>query len=550
MGFVLRRSLPSITGLLALLLIVGFAAVAFLGAPVWFPMAFAIAMLLVQFAVNPLVIQWLVPADVIPRVEGGYATDHPLGRIVAERCRQAGIPLPTLGIVDDGTPNAFTFGRTPRDARMWVTRGLLERLDEDELDAVVAHEVGHVKHWDFAVMTVAAVVPMTLYLVYVITRASNRGEARAVAIGAYVAYLVSQITLLALARSREYAADHWSCEATGHGDALASALVKVAYGMGQADAQRKDRALALAAQGKQGKRQAAKLEARWRRSQSMRAMGIFEPSQAAAVSAAFGAGVDPHKAMGALRWDLRNPWAGLLEKLSSHPVVAHRIEALEASGLPGAPTTWSVLRSAAVAVDPAELAEVRRGFWTELAIAVVPWALFAIAVVAGIGTGSATVAGLALAGAGAAFAVKQSARYPRRFRPEGEVVDLLGRLDAGPVAGLPVVLHGRVVGRGMPGYVLSPDLVVQDRSGFVPLLYHQPVPFARSWFGLFQVKDWMDQEVTVEGWYRRSPGPVVELGSIRGPDGRRARTWMWAARTAVAWLLVGAGVVVLLASLA
>src|SRR3954447_16772574 len=164
MGFVLRRSFPSIGGLLGLLLVVGFAVVIFLGAPLWFPIAFAVGMVLIQYAINPFIIQWLVPADVIPHDGQRYLTDHPLGELVARRCRDAGVPLVRLGVVDDGNPNAFTFGRTPKSARMWVTRGLLERLDERELDAVVSHEVGHVKHWDFAVMTLAAVIPMVLYL--------------------------------------------------------------------------------------------------------------------------------------------------------------------------------------------------------------------------------------------------------------------------------------------------------------------------------------------------------------------------------------------------
>src|SRR5947209_14558231 len=209
MGFTLRRSLPSITGLLALLLIIGVAAVIFAGAPVWFPAVFAIAVIGLQYAINPLIIQWLVPASVIDHDGSRYLTDHPVGELVARRCRDAGVPLVKLGIVDDGNPNAFTFGRTPRDARMWFTRGLLERLDERELEAVVAHEVGHVKHWDFAVMTVAAVIPMTLYLAYLVARGSNKGQARAVALGAYVAYLVPQSPLRALGRARETAPNPW-----------------------------------------------------------------------------------------------------------------------------------------------------------------------------------------------------------------------------------------------------------------------------------------------------------------------------------------------------
>ena len=549
MGFVLRRSLPSLGGLVGLLLAVGLAVVVFLGAPLWFPAVFAIAMLGVQYLVNPWIIQWLVPALPVPHDGERYLTDHPLGEMVARRCRDAGVPLVRLGIVDDGTPNAFTFGRTPRDARIWVSRGLVERLDDRELDAVVAHEVGHIKHWDFAVMTVAAVIPMFLYLAYVMARGSGRAEARAVAIGAYAAYVVAQFSLLALSRARETAADHWSCRCTGDGDALASALVKIAYGMGKESAAQKEQVHALMAQGREGKKAAHRLEARARRAQSMRAMGIFEPRSAQALQAAFAQGIDPQRALAALRWDVVNPWARVLEKMSSHPLVARRIQALETSGLPGAPRHWSVMAAMAGA-PPDQVAAARARFGRELVAAVAPWLALAAAFLFGWLPSSPFALGLGVAVAGILFFVKQSLRYPGEFVPVQELTELLERLDAGPVGGIGVLVTGRVAGRGMPGYVLSPDLVVADSSGFVPLLYRQPVPWVAELFGLFRAERYMGRQVVARGWYRRQPGPAIELREIHTADGLHSRSWQWVARYAAAVVLVVGGVVVMLSGLA
>ena len=76
--------------------------------------AIAVAFVLLEWAVAPAFVQWVMPAEIIPHDEKGYQTTHPIGAIAARRCRDAGVPLVRLGIVDDDVPNALTFGRTRR----------------------------------------------------------------------------------------------------------------------------------------------------------------------------------------------------------------------------------------------------------------------------------------------------------------------------------------------------------------------------------------------------------------------------------------------------
>jgi hypothetical protein len=157
--------------------------------------------------------------------------------------------------------------------------------------------------------------------------------------------------------------------------------------------------------------------------------------------------------------------------------------------------------------------------------------------------------GMAVAVAGLLFFVKQQFRYPADHQPVDEIAGLLERLDAGPVAGIPVTVRGQIVGRGMPGYVLSPDLVVADATGFVPLLYRQPLPFVAELFGLFRAGAFQGQEVVARGWYRRLPGPAIELRDVQAVNGRKARSWEWVARYAGSVLLVFAGVALMLVGL-
>lgn len=504
--------------LMGLLLGVGWAFVALFDAPLWFPMAFAIGFVLLQYAVAPWFIRLLIPAD---------APDpaHPLSELVARRCRDAGIPMVRLGIIKDGTPNAFAFGRTPESAHVWVSQGLIDRLDEDELDAVVCHELGHVKHWDMAVMTVAAIVPMALYMVHIVTRRWNRPEARAVAVGSFVAYWIAELAVLAVSRARELKADDWSRRCTGHGDALASGLVKIAYGIGQAAKDKEKTSTRLGA---------------------AQVLGIMSAHDGRRMQALLADNAeDSAAAIAGLRWDRTNPWARLREKLSTHPLVATRIAMLGRPG-PGAATRWAGIADAAIG-SPAELLRARRRFAAELAIAVAPWAIVVGTATRWYLTGDPGWVPWALVAAGVAFFVKQRMRYPFGYQPVDGVATLLDRLDAGPVAGLPVEVRGQITGRGLPGYVLSADMVLADDSGFIPLEYTNPLPFAVEWFGLFRNERFHGVDVVARGWYfRDAGGPSIELRDVRGEPGRY-RGWRWVTVHALAVALFVAGVITVLA---
>ena len=539
-GYVLRRSLLSL-GLLSALLAAGGAVLLSLGAPLWLPIALAVVFVGGQWALSPYLVQWLIPATRVRSVDGEYFTGHPVGALLARRCREAGLPLVRLGIVEDGTPNAFTFGHTRGNARIYVTRGLLDRLDERELDAVLSHEVGHVKHNDVVVMAIASTVPIVLYYVYLALRESRNQHTVVPALIGYAGYLLSQVVVLALSRARELGADHYSCRVTGDGDALCSALVAIGYGMGQVDAERAARETRLAeTKDKEGQQAFAKSQARSQRIRAAGVLGIADAAQGPTILAATERGLDAREVVGAMRWETCNPWARFTQLLSSHPLVVRRIAALEDSGLPGAPRRWSA-NEVAASCESAELTRARRRFALELPVRYAPLAALVVGLVAWSRDDALLIAQAATV-LGAAMLVRNLFSRPLGLsRPEPRIAALLSRLDASPVTGLAVELRGHVIGRGMPGYVLSPDLVVQDASGFVPVLYQQPWPFARTIFGALKVPELLDQDVVVRGWYRRGPAPVLELRELVPAEGRRVRGFTWAVSYAGSLLLIAGG---------
>jgi len=157
---------------------------------------------------------------------GLYAT-------VRRLSQQADLPEPTVAVADDRVPNAFATGRNQRNAAVCVTTGLLNTLDDDEIEGVIAHELAHIKNRDVMVMTIASFLA-TLAFMFVRWGAFFGGGRRrggggiVVAIGiSLVVWLVSYLLIRALSRYREYVADRGAAAITGKPSALASALLRI-----------------------------------------------------------------------------------------------------------------------------------------------------------------------------------------------------------------------------------------------------------------------------------------------------------------------------------
>jgi heat shock protein HtpX len=159
---------------------------------------------------------------------------HRLEKVTKEIVAKAGLPMPTVYIIPSKSPNAFATGRNPEHAAVAATQGILNILDDDELKAVMAHEIGHVINRDTLISTVAASISggvMILSRFALFTGGNSRqswGKRVAVSILAPVA---ATVITMAISRDREYIADEYSANLTKKPLDLANALLKLENGV-------------------------------------------------------------------------------------------------------------------------------------------------------------------------------------------------------------------------------------------------------------------------------------------------------------------------------
>lgn len=162
-------------------------------------------------------------------------TNHYIYKIVLRLVNKANLPMPKVYIINDKVPNAFATGRNPDNAAVAVTSGLLDILDEKEIEGVIAHELSHVKHYDILIGTIAATVAGAIAWIANIMQFgamfggnNNRNVHPIVMILiAIVLPIAATVIQMSVSRSREYMADEGAARLTGKPQYLQSALAKL-----------------------------------------------------------------------------------------------------------------------------------------------------------------------------------------------------------------------------------------------------------------------------------------------------------------------------------
>mgnify|MGYP001613319781 CR=1 FL=1 len=201
-----------------------------------FYLILSFVMMFIQYMIGPKLVEWTMRVKYVKREE------YPrLYQMVESLAMRAQIPVPKIGVAQIALPNAFAFGRGKKDGRVCVTEGILKLLSEDELKAVLGHELTHLKNRDVLTITLLSVIPMIMYriawqfLFYGRRRDERGGNTALVGLAAFIFYFITNLLVLYASRIREYFADRGSVLLGNQPSSLASSLYKLVYGSARMD---------------------------------------------------------------------------------------------------------------------------------------------------------------------------------------------------------------------------------------------------------------------------------------------------------------------------
>ncbi len=362
-------------------------------------------------------------------------------------------------------------------------------------------------------MTIASTLVQIIYEIYYFSKEASKRRSRKwnpfpiIALIAYIFYIVWNYILLYLSRIREYYADEFSAKHTDPND-LAQALMKIALGI-----------LATPENN--------------RLVESTKHIGI------ASVAVSEGIGLvyaNAQKANNfepfarALLFDIKSPWAWIAELSSTHPLSGKRIKAL----MKLTPNPYYDLENIEQKY-PIDQGKLYGGFWKDVSmyalIRLLPWigwiAWFLMSYATGIpeAIGMGVLSGVALA-FGISILLSTYLKYGDMNPNQTNVLEMMSDIYASPVRGKRVSLEGTIIGKGIPGYVFSEDMMLQDKTWLMFLDFQSKIPIIGNLiFSLTKVRALINKSVSTSGWFFRSVSSNMVVDTIT--EGMNEIKW-WA----------------------
>ena len=490
-------------GAIASMIFTVFATVAFLldYVNVQFLIGFTIAINIVMWLISPIINDWMFKIFYKIKFykQEEFRSLYPeLADFIHKTCLNNNIKFPKIGIIDDDNPTAFTYGSLPSNARIVFSKGIFTYLNQNEVEAIAAHEIGHIVHYDFIVMTVASTMVQILYELYFIFYKKNNSGGRKdndifsiIGIISYVFYVIAGYILLFLSRSREYYADEFSANTTRRPNDLSSALIKIAYGM-----------VAKKSDGSTN-----------RLMESTRSLGAMDPHLSKGVGVVSEiSGNNSHQIGQVMAFDFVSPWAIILELSSTHPLTGKRIRRMDVMAQKmGQEKLYDIKKVINdMVIDRSRLYS---GFYKGVVIYYLPYIMVFLGLLLNYFLYNPVYIFVFL---GLGMIGKALYRFPNSSAKEVSLLDLMMDIYASPVRGKKVAVKGKVIGKGQAGAYFSEDLMFEDNTGIIYLDYSSKIGFIGNlFFALRKIKRIMGKNVSADGWFFRGNSQMISLKNLR-----------------------------------
>ncbi|MFS0514668.1 M48 family metalloprotease [Nostoc sp. UIC 10607] len=431
-------------------------------------------------------------------------------RVLQRCCQQRHWPLPKLRILPMAAPIILTYGSLPRNARIVVSQGLLEQLADDEIATIYATQLGHIAHWDFAVMSLLLLVTLPIHQLY--QQVSEWGDKISGKIWRWpVTILASLIygiwclltgTALWLSRLRLYYSDRVASEITGNPNALIRALLKIAIGI------------------------AADIQKQEQTSWQLESLNLLTPVSHQQ-SLSLGTIASNLSFESFLKWDTANPYRRWFTINNSHPLMGDRIERLCQIA-----RHWHLDTELHFASVPSKVK--RQSFLLQIA----PWlgiplgVLFASFVwltwqlaftlkflnLKWIYEDWSFITGCLLIGFSIGTVMRINSFFPdikpTTVQTDDYLPNLLSDPSTLPIDSVSVRLVGKLLGRQGTSNSLAQDLILQSSAGLVKL-HHV------SWLGQsVNHQDLIGRQIIVTGWFRRGATPWIDIQTLETQSGK------------------------------